>query len=483
MMVRMDNVVSIVPDPDAARAAEAVSTLAFRAAQAAIGAVAIAMGTAAEVVRQAAGLPEGEAGPDKDRTSLLAGAALGFVTESARTAAAFADAAARAARPVAVAGSAVAAPLARIAEDLLARWDDSWERERPDAEALAGSVAAEATRRGVDAVLDQLDLTAIVVRNASTWTASWRRLDIDAVARRIDVDAIVARMDMEALIARIDANTIADRIDVDRLLDRLDLSALSLEVIDRIDLPEIIRASTGSVASESIRGVRIESRRPTTRSRGFVDRVLGRRPSRGRRMSDVQVVPAEARRLPGEPRRRRQPRPRQRDRPGHRRAPDRGPLRGLGRVRVPAPRPLVHVPDGVAHRGDHGAARRPRGDLHVAWTTSGRTYGDRVLGLRVQRHDGRPVRPLRSLLRALLCVTFPLLLAWAAVSRDRRSVQDLLVGTAVLYDWEPAGRVGVRRCGGDGCRCCNGRRGRTPRASARTGRRPRRPAMTARSPR
>ena len=77
----------------------------------------------------------------------------------------------------------------------------------------------------------------------------------------------------------------------------------------------------------------------------------------------------------------------------------------------------------------------------VAWTTSGRSYGDRVLGLRVQRRDGRPVRPVRSLLRALLCVTFPLLLVWAAVSRDRRSVQDLLMGTAVIYDWEPAGRV------------------------------------------
>jgi len=275
MMVRMDNVVSIVPDPDEPE--EAVSTLAFRAAQAAIGSVAIAVGTAAEVVRQAAGLPEGEAGPDKDRTSLLAGAALGFVTESARTAAAFADAAARAARPVAVAGSAVAAPLARIAEDLLARWDDSWERERPDAEALAGSVAAEATRRGVDAVLDQLDLTAIVQERVDL-DRIVASVDIDAVARRIDVDAIVARMDMEALIERIDVNTIADRIDVDRLLDRLDLSALSLEVFDRIDLPEIIRASTGSVASESVRGVRIESVAADDAIARFVDRLLRRRP-------------------------------------------------------------------------------------------------------------------------------------------------------------------------------------------------------------
>jgi uncharacterized RDD family membrane protein YckC len=77
----------------------------------------------------------------------------------------------------------------------------------------------------------------------------------------------------------------------------------------------------------------------------------------------------------------------------------------------------------------------------VAWTTSGRTYGDRVLGLRVQLRDGRPIGLVRSLLRAVLCVHFPLLILWAAISRDRRSVQDLLVGTSVVYDWGPPGRA------------------------------------------
>jgi uncharacterized RDD family membrane protein YckC len=73
----------------------------------------------------------------------------------------------------------------------------------------------------------------------------------------------------------------------------------------------------------------------------------------------------------------------------------------------------------------------------LAWATSGRTYGDHVLGLRVVTRDGDGLGRARSLIRALLCVPFPFLLFWAAVARERRSVQDILVGTKVIYDWQP----------------------------------------------
>jgi uncharacterized RDD family membrane protein YckC len=76
-----------------------------------------------------------------------------------------------------------------------------------------------------------------------------------------------------------------------------------------------------------------------------------------------------------------------------------------------------------------------------SWATTGRTLGDRVLGLRVHRKDGRPLRGWRAIVRALLCVGFPLLLLWVAIDGQRRSVQDLIVGTRVIYDWggSPAG--------------------------------------------
>lgn len=79
--------------------------------------------------------------------------------------------------------------------------------------------------------------------------------------------------------------------------------------------------------------------------------------------------------------------------------------------------------------------------LGIAWATTGRTYGDRLLGLRVVDAHGRRVRPVVALVRALLCVLVPLLLLWVVVSRENRSGADVLLRTSVVYDWvasEPA---------------------------------------------
>ncbi|MGY1592490.1 RDD family protein [Geodermatophilus sp. SYSU D00708] len=70
----------------------------------------------------------------------------------------------------------------------------------------------------------------------------------------------------------------------------------------------------------------------------------------------------------------------------------------------------------------------------VTWAEVGRTYGDRLLGLRVT--DGRGARLSwgRSAVRAVLCTLFPVGLLWVLVSRENRSVQDLLLRTSVRYD-------------------------------------------------
>ena len=77
----------------------------------------------------------------------------------------------------------------------------------------------------------------------------------------------------------------------------------------------------------------------------------------------------------------------------------------------------------------------------VSWAGSGRTYGDRVLGLRVLTAKGEDVGFWRAGVRAVLCVHFPLLLVWVAFSRHNRSVQDLVVGTSVIYDWSAVRRA------------------------------------------
>jgi uncharacterized RDD family membrane protein YckC len=40
-------------------------------------------------------------------------------------------------------------------------------------------------------------------------------------------------------------------------------------------------------------------------------------------------------------------------------------------------------------------------------------------------------------LRALACVFFPVGLLWCAISPTRRSVQDLLLGSVVIYEVHP----------------------------------------------
>ena len=81
--------------------------------------------------------------------------------------------------------------------------------------------------------------------------------------------------------------------------------------------------------------------------------------------------------------------------------------------------------------------------LTIAWAISGRTYGNLVMGLRVVSSRGRPLRPLRALVRAVACTLFPIGLLWCAVNADKRSLQDLLLRTFVVYDWQPRGVVGT----------------------------------------
>lgn len=77
--------------------------------------------------------------------------------------------------------------------------------------------------------------------------------------------------------------------------------------------------------------------------------------------------------------------------------------------------------------------------LALTWTLSGRSYGALVLGLRVvDRHGGR-VGVGVAVVRAGVSVLVPLGLLWVAVSGRNRSLADVLLRTAVVYDWRPRG--------------------------------------------
>ena len=76
--------------------------------------------------------------------------------------------------------------------------------------------------------------------------------------------------------------------------------------------------------------------------------------------------------------------------------------------------------------------------LGYGWGLNGRTAGKVALGLRVVRHDGSDLSLLWGAARAVLYLIFLPGILWVAVSRRNASLQDLLLRTAVVYDWGPA---------------------------------------------
>jgi uncharacterized RDD family membrane protein YckC len=72
----------------------------------------------------------------------------------------------------------------------------------------------------------------------------------------------------------------------------------------------------------------------------------------------------------------------------------------------------------------------------IVWATVGRSYGDHLMGLRVVNFRGDRLRWGGAILRSAFCVAVPLGLFWVMVSRENRSLQDMVLRTSVIYDWQ-----------------------------------------------
>ena len=164
-------------------------------------------------------------------------------------------------------------------------------------------VDAIARRLDVNAVLDRLDLTDVVLSrvdlrrlvqevlgrlDGETLAEVVSLVDVDAVAARLNVDAVAQRLDVTAVLDRIDLTALVlERVDIgavaEAALARLDLVAISETVIEGVDLPELIRESTGSMASDTVRGVRMHGIEADQTISNAMDRLLRsrRRPARG----------------------------------------------------------------------------------------------------------------------------------------------------------------------------------------------------------
>jgi hypothetical protein len=127
----------------------------------------------------------------------------------------------------------------------------------------------------VDAVADRLDVDRVVARVDLDRAVD--RVDLDRVVGRIDLDEIAARLDLDRILDRVDVDEIAARLDLDPLLERADVVGLARYVVEAIDLPELIRTSTGSMTSDMVRGVRAQGADADEAVERVVDRWLHRR--------------------------------------------------------------------------------------------------------------------------------------------------------------------------------------------------------------
>ncbi len=162
--------------------------------------------------------------------------------------------------------------------------DAAMARADLDGAVLRVDLDAVTTRVDIEAILDRVDLDAVAARldvdavvARADLDAAVARVDIDAAVARVDIDAVLDRVDLDAVAARLDVDAVVARADLDAVIDRIDVIGIVEEVLEVIDLPAIIRDSTGSMASETVRGVRMTGITADDALTRAVDRALFRR--------------------------------------------------------------------------------------------------------------------------------------------------------------------------------------------------------------
>ena len=159
---------------------------------------------------------------------------------------------------------------------------DGWAARGLAEQRRAQAAAVQAARALIAAlaaaVLDVIDLDEVVARVDLNQIAA--RIDLDAIVERIDLDAIAARIDVDAIAGRIDLDAIVGRVDLDAIVARVDLAGLTEQVIDEVDLGEIIRESSSTMATETVDALRVQGMRVDGLVSRIVDRILLRQGQR-----------------------------------------------------------------------------------------------------------------------------------------------------------------------------------------------------------
>jgi len=103
---------------------------------------------------------------------------------------------------------------------------------------------------------------------------------VEEVLARTDVAGVVDQLDVAAIVDRLDLDAIVARVNFDEIIARIDLIGLAQYIVDGIDLPAIIRSSSGSMTTEMVRGMRRGTADADEVVERIVDRLLLRRTPR-----------------------------------------------------------------------------------------------------------------------------------------------------------------------------------------------------------
>ena len=103
---------------------------------------------------------------------------------------------------------------------------------------------------------------------------------LDAVVP-VAVNAVVSRVDFNEIVKdHVDVNEIVAQAELTPILDRVPMTEIADYVIEEIDLPSLIRESTGGVADGLLSTLRFQAIQTDNFVSGIVDRVFFRREKR-----------------------------------------------------------------------------------------------------------------------------------------------------------------------------------------------------------
>jgi hypothetical protein len=134
-----------------------------------------------------------------------------------------------------------------------------------------------------DPLAQALSLLGAVAGRARSVGEQAARSATNAVLDRtvpVLVQAVLDRVDLTQLILdRVDVDRVVAQANLEEIIDRLPLVDVANYIIDEINLPQIVRESTGGIAGDAVNLLRMQSIDVDQALTRFVDVVLRRRAS------------------------------------------------------------------------------------------------------------------------------------------------------------------------------------------------------------